>query len=367
MRKIRKIKYSRLFIIIIFAYILFQISINIIGKNIETLVIENETVELKVSAKGLIIRDEYLIKSDQSGTIKSMAKDGEKLKKGDALAAIYNNSKNLEENKSKVVQLNKEIEELETEYKNSKSDLSKELINVKIKNKKEQRAVLNDENNKNVNYINIPTSGVVSNKYDGYEDIYTLDKLENLTAKDLENVENNYKKLDIENTFIKESEIIARIIKSDYSYIAILTEDDIFEQNQNVEIVFDSENVQAIVEKIYINKVNNVVIFKISNQNVEIYDTRVKEFDIIYKQIDGLKVPKQSIEEVNNQKGVYVLNQETGKVDFIELKTIQYEDDEFIFIDYYKNQKEGIKTIDIYDEIILKPNSINKNIKISRW
>lgn len=368
LRKIRKIKYSRLFIIIIFAYILLQISINIIGKNIDTLVIESETVELKVSAKGLIIRDEYLIKSNQSGIIKSMVNNGEKLKKGDALAAIYSNSKDLEENKSKIVQLNKEIDELETEYENSKSDISKELINVKIKNKKEQRVVLNDENNKNINYLNITTSGVVSTKYDGYEDIYTLDKLENLTSKDIEDAENNYKELDIENTSIKESEVVARIIQSDYSYIAICTkDDDIFEENQKVEIVFDSENIQGNVEKIYRNGNDNVVIFKISNQNVEIYDTRVKEFDIIYKQIDGLKVPKQSVKEKNDQKGVYVLNQETKKVDFIELKNIQYEDDEFIFIDYYKNQKEGIKTIDIYDEIILKPNSINKNIKISRW
>lgn len=367
LRKIRKIKYSRLFIIIIFAYILLQITINIIGNNIETLVIESETIELKVRAKGLVIRDEYLIKSNQSGNIKNMAKDGEKLKKGDALAAIYNNSKSLEENKNKIIQLNKEIEDLEAEYSNSKSNLSKELIDIKIKTKKEQRAVLNYENNKNVNYLSMPTLGVVSTKYDGYEDIYTLDKLENLTAKDIEDVENNYKKLDIENTFIKESEVIARVIQSDYSYIAILTENDIFEDNQKVEIVFDSDNVQGNVEEIYRNGDNNVVIFKISNQNVEIYDTRVKEFDIIYKQIDGLKVPKQSIEEVNNQKGVYVLNQETRKVDFVELKTIQYEDDEVIFIDYYKNQKEGIKTIDRHDEIILKPNSINKNIKISRW
>ena len=299
----------------------------------------------------------------------NMVKDGEKLKKGDALAAIYNNSKSLEENKNKnkIIQLNKEIEDLEAEYSNSKSNLSKELIDIKIKTKKEQRAVLNYENNKNVNYLSMPTSGVVSTKYDGYEDIYTVDKLENLTAKDIEDVENNYKKLDTENTFIKESEVIARVIQSDYSYIAILTENDIFEDNQKVEIVFDSDNVQGNVEEIYRNGDNNVVIFKISNQNVEIYDTRVKEFDIIYKQIDGLKVPKQSIEEVNNQKGVYVLNQETRKVDFVELKTIQYEDDEVIFIDYYNNQKEGTKTIDIHDEIILKPNSINKNIKISRW
>lgn len=366
LRKIRNIKYSRLFIIIIFAYILLQISINIIGKNIDTLAIERETLELKVSEKGLIIRDEYLIKSNQSGIIKSMVNNGEKLKKGDALAAIYS-SKNLEENKSKIVQLNKEIEELEAEYRDSKSGISKELINVKIKNKKEQRIVLNDENKKNVHYLNMTTSGVVSNKYDGYEEIYTLDKLANLTSKDIEDAENNYKELNIENTSIKESEVVARIIQSDYSYIVICSEEDIFEENQKVEIVFDSENIQGNVEKIYRNGNDNVVIFKISNQNVEIYDTRVKEFDIIYKQIDGLKVPKQSVEEKNDQKGVYVLNQETGKVDFIELKNIQYEDDKFIFIDYYKNQKEGIKTIDIYDEIILKPNSINKNIKISRW
>ena len=74
MRKIRKIKYSRLFIIIIFAYILLQITINIIGNNIETLVIESETIELKVRAKGLVIRDEYLIKSNQSENIKNMVR-----------------------------------------------------------------------------------------------------------------------------------------------------------------------------------------------------------------------------------------------------------------------------------------------------
>lgn len=333
----------------------------------KTLVIKSETIDLKIKAKGLIIRDEYLVKSDKSGNIKSIAKDGEKLKKGDTLAVIYNDNKNIEENKNKIAQLNKEIEELEIEYKNSKSSLNKELINTKIKTKIEQRAILNNKNNKNIDYLNMSTSGILSNKYDGYEDIYTLDKLEDLTIEDIEEVENNFKKIDIEDTFIKESDVVARIIQSDYSYIAISIDNNVFEENQNIEIVFDSNIIQGIVEKIYKNEGNNVIIFKISNQNVEIYDTRVKEFDIIYKQIDGLKIPKQSIDEINNQKGVYVLNQETKKVNFTELKNIQYEDDEFVFIDYYKNQKEDLKTIEMYDEIILKPNIINKNIKISRW
>ena len=223
------------------------------------------------------------------------------------------------------------------------------------------------KNNENIDYLNMSTSGVLSNKYDGYEDIYTLDKLEDLTIKDIEEVENNFKKIDIEDTFIKESDVVARIIQSDYSYIAISIKNNVFEENQKIEIAFDSNIMEGIVEKIYTNEGNNVIIFKISNQNVEIYDTRVEEFDIIYKQIDGLKIPKQSIDEINNQKGVYVLNQETKKVNFTELKNIQYEDDEYVFIDYYKNQKEGLKTIQMYDEIIINPNVINKNIKISRW
>ena len=333
----------------------------------KTLIIKSETIDLKINAKGLIIRDEYLVKSDNSGNIKSIAKNGEKLKKSDTLAVIYNDSKNLEKNKNKISQLNKEIEELETEYKNSKSSLNKELIDTKIKTKIEQRAILNNKNNENIDYLNMSTSGVLSNKYDGYEDIYTLDKLEDLTIKDIEEVENNFKKIDIEDTFIKESDVVARIIQSDYSYIAISIKNNVFEENQKIEIAFDSNIMEGIVEKIYTNEGNNVIIFKISNQNVEIYDTRVEEFDIIYKQIDGLKIPKQSIDEIDNQKGVYVLNQETKKVNFTELKNIQYEDDEYVFIDYYKNQKEGLKTIQMYDEIIINPNVINKNIKISRW
>ena len=181
----------------------------------KTLIIKSETIDLKINAKGLIIRDEYLVKSDNSGNIKSIAKNGEKLKKGDTLAVIYNDSKNLEKNKNKIYQLNKEIEELETEYKNSKSSLNKELIDTKIKTKIEQRAILNNKNNENIDYLNMSTSGVLSNKYDGYEDIYTLDKLEDLTIKDIEEVENNFKKIDIEDTFIKESDVVARIIQSD--------------------------------------------------------------------------------------------------------------------------------------------------------
>lgn len=368
MRKIKKIKYTKILTLIVFAYILFQISINVIEKNVETVVVQNESFELKVTAKGLIIRDEYLVKSNKDGNISITANNGERLKKNDTLTVIYNENKKIDENKKEITKLNKEIEELKLEYEKSNSELSRSLIEKKINTKKEQRLVLNNENNKNMTYLNTSTSGIISDKYDGYEEIYSLDNIENITKEDIDNTHNNYKILDMENKSVKESDIVARIIKDDYSYIAIYVDDSsVFEENQKVEIGFDNNKVQGIVEKIYTKDDNNVIIFKISNQNVEIYDTRVKEFDIIYKQIDGLKVPIQSVKEVDDKKGVYVLNEETRKIDFIELKSIQYENEDFIFVDYYKNKKEGIKTIDVYDEIILKPNNINKNIKISRW
>ena len=367
MKKIRKIKYSNLLILIIFTYVLLQIIVNLIAKSTNTLIIEKEKLELKNTAKGLIIRDEYLIKSNQNGTITSTANDGEKLKKGDTIAVIYKNIKNLYENKSAIKKLNEEIEALKIDKENSNSNFSSELINIQINNKIEQREKLHYQNNKGLNYLNIQTSGTISYKYDGYENIYTVDSIENLTIEDIENTENNYKNINTQNEFINESDIIARVIESSYSYIAISTSEDIFEEKQNVQISLDEAIIDATVEKIYKKSENNVIIFKITNQNLEIYDTRVKEFDIIYKQMEGLKIPKQSIKELDNKKYVYVLNKETKNVDLVELKNIQYENDEFIFIDYYKNQKEGIKTIDIYDEIIAKPNILNTNMKMSRW
>ena len=97
---------------------------------------------------------------------------------------------------------------------------------------------------------------------------------------------------------------------------------------------------------------------------MDIYDTRVKEFDIIYKQIEGLKIPKSSIKVVDEKEGVYVINEENKVTNFIELKGINFEDENYKYINYYNNKVDGIETVDLYDKIILKPNIININMKI---
>lgn len=80
--------------------------------------------------------------------------------------------------------------------------------------------------------------------------------------------------------------------------------------------------------------------------------------------MEALKIPINSIIKVDKKYGVYVINEQTGNVEFVELKGIEHKDDEFVYINTYENKVNNIKTVDNYDEIILRPNNINKNIKI---
>ncbi len=123
-------------------------------------------------------------------------------------------------------------------------------------------------------------------------------------------------------------------------------------------------DINCKIDNIYPKNDYFVVIFRIGGENKQIYDTRVKEFDIIYRQVESLKIPKDSTVEENGKIGVYVINEENKKSKFVELKGIQHQDDEFIYVDYFNNKINGIKSVTLYDEIILKPNIINTNIKI---
>ena len=89
---------------------------------------------------------------------------------------------------------------------------------------------------------------------------------------------------------------------------------------------------------------------------------REAEFDIIYRQMEALRIPKQSIVNENNKKGVYVINEENNKPEFVEIKGDYFEDDDYIYVDFRNNEKSGVNTVNLHDRIILKPNFFNKKV-----
>ena len=406
--KRRKIKHSKVFLIGIFAYIIINGITVFIGKNIDTLVVSNEKIEEYITTKGLLIRDEYIINSTMTGNIEAYFKEGDKVKNLDKVAYVYNNNideanfKELESLEKEVIQIeegqssiikadvdkvNKEIEKnkdnIQTKLIQGKLGISKEVVELEehikdknkllksdlnskpIINKKEEINKLNNKIEKNSDILQTNKSGIISYKFDGNESKYNIGNISELTIDDIEYTENEY--IDILNEgVIKHGQPIARIINNIKQYLAIVVEENEimnFKENNSVIIRDKNNQINAKVHNIYTKNDKNVVVFEISEQNIEINDTRVAEFDIIYKSIEGIKIPKSSIVKKDNVEGVYIVS-ETGSAKFIEIKGTSYENEEFIVIDYYKNEIEGVKTIDIYDEIILEPKKVKNGFAV---
>lgn len=406
--KRRKIKHSKVFLIGIFAYIIINGITVFIGKNIDTLVVSNEKIEEYITTKGLLIRDEYIINSTMTGNIEAYFKEGDKVKNLDKVAYVYNDNideanfkeleslekeviqieegqssiikadvdkvnKKIEKNKdniqTKLIQgklgISKEVVELEEHIKDKNKLLKSDLNSKPIINKKEEINKLNNKIEKNSDILQTNKSGIISYKFDGNESKYNIGNISELTIDDIEYTENEY--IDILNEgVIKHGQPIARIINNIKQYLAIVVEENEimnFKENNSVIIRDKNNQINAKVHNIYTKNDKNVVVFEISEQNIEINDTRVAEFDIIYKSIEGIKIPKSSIVKKDNVEGVYIVS-ETGSAKFIEIKGTSYENEEFIVIDYYKNEIEGVKTIDIYDEIILEPKKVKNGFAV---
>ena len=58
----------------------------------------------------------------------------------------------------------------------------------------------------------------------------------------------------------------------------------------------------------------------------------------------------------------YVINEESNKPEFVEIKGNYFEDDKYIYIDFRKNEISEVDTVKLHDRIILKPNFINKRV-----
>ena len=118
------------------------------------------------------------------------------------------------------------------------------------------------------------------------------------------------------------------------------------------------------IDKIYEKKDEDVIVIKIMEQNAIIYNTRVQEFGIIYRKIQGFKIPIESVVEKNKKLGVYVIDEENKMPKFVNIGEDYYKDAKYYYVDYNKNKDEN--KLNLYDRILLYPNFINKNIKVSR-
>lgn len=350
MKKI-KIKYTNLAVLIIIIYILIQIIMWFLGYFTKTLVIDSEEVNLKVNKKGLVVMDESLIKSNQNGIVDYTVSDGEKIKKDKMIFTVSQVKENTKIT-SQIKSLKNEIEKLEQQDKSINSQI--------IKNKKEKLKILqNKQKNYSTSYSS-NTSGIISFEYDNYSENLKVDDIKNIDLKTFEKIENNFLKINHKQHKVNSSDVLIRIINPNDVYICIFSNEDIFKINKNLSILINGNEISAKVYKKY----DDYVVIKIMEQNMLIYSTRIKEFDIIYEKIEAFKIPISSIVTNKGNSGVYVIDEETLMPKFVKIDKNYYKDEKYLYVDYNKNKEDN--NLKLYDRILLYPNIINKNIKVSR-
>ena len=173
--------------------------------------------DMKISRKCLIVRDEYLLKSDTNGEVNLLVDEGERVTKLQEVANVYNNvDRNIDANissldeeieklkngevnlsKNEISNFNEKIEFvfneiqvdlLVSDYSNIKeyketldnylSDKNKLLNNgidsVKLASKEEQKKILEKQRSSNVATYYSSMAGIISFKFDGNEEKYNF-------------------------------------------------------------------------------------------------------------------------------------------------------------------------------------------------
>lgn len=352
-----KIKFTNLFLFIIIIYIFVQVIIWTAGYFTRTMVLDEEDINLQIKEKGLVVIDEVIIRAQENGIISYNVDLDEKIQKDKILFTISKSNKN-EKINQKIESLENEIKELQKNKKNKNSNI--------ILNKEEELKIL--KNQKQTYYIDYksPRSGIALFKYDNNFEEIKENKLKNINFNILDSIDNNFISIDKSNHKVKKGDILLRIIDSNNVYICIFQDKNtnIFKENQDVKIIFGNSEIDARVEKIYNKKTKDTIVIKIMQENTLIYNTRVQEFGIIYKKIQGFKIPVNSVVEKNKQLGVYVIDEENKMPKFVNIGKSYYKDAKYYYVDYNKNKDKN--NLNLYDRILLYPNFINQNIKVSR-
>lgn len=412
--KITKKKVNRKKIIIYIALVLILIYLAyavylLVRQPTDKVTVEKGTLYLEETDIGYIIRNEQVVKGNNyKNGMERIKNEGEKTAKDDSIYRYY--SKNEEKLKEQIAELDTKVQEalqgqtsidstlkladiklLEnqldekiallsktsdiskiTEYKKQINDIISKKAKLTgesssagtyLKQLYNQRTKLEEQLNSGAEYIKAPESGIVSYKVDGLEETLTPNNFSTLSKEFLEKLK------------IKTGQLIAtndecgKIIDSSKCYIATISDS---EQARKTS-VGDSVKVRLSSNKVikstvaYVSQENEeetLIVLEINKQISELANYRKISFDLIWWNESGLKVPNQAIVEENGIN--YVVRNRAGYLDKIAVKVTKKNDKYSIVTNYSTNElKElgfsstdinSMKSISIYDELILNPN-----------
>lgn len=391
--------------IVILIYIIASI-INLIKSPTEVFAIEYGKVSLEEPAIGYIIREETIVKGNNSqNELIQIKSEGEKVASGEKIFRYYSSSEEEITNQIKQIDakineqlesqtevssldikyLDKQIEqrieglnsytdtEKITEYKN---DITTYLTKKSkiigedsksgsiIKQLYEERSMYEAKLAQTTEYVTAPKSGIVSYRIDNLESI--------LTPTDFSRINEDL----LESLNIKTGQIIAtnnqagKVINNFECYIAtIMNTENAIKSNVGDKVkirLSNKDEINATIEyKAKEEDSNNVIIIlKITSDVEDLISYRKISFDIIWWSSTGLKVPNSAI-IYDDDDFAYIIRNRSGYLDKILIKKVRetrnytlvqnYETDELKTLGFSTEEIKNMKNVSLYDEIISTP------------
>lgn len=383
-------------------FILYYVG-KLIIKPTDVIVVKNGEVYSEESSTGYIIRDEILIPENSEKQLVQIKTEGEKVAKGEVIYR-YNTTEEKQLNEQ-IKGLTKEIQEAlegqtdlfssdikalenQIEDKLNRLDKKNNIQNIKefkndistyiIKKAKiagklstsgtyinsliEQKENLEEQVRSKSEYVYAPESGIISYRIDELEEKLLNNDFEYITQDFLNDL--NLKTGQVVNS----SNNKAKIVNNYKCYIATVLESEEAQNiklNKTVRLRLANENIvkaEIIYKK---NETSNktIIVFEI-NDNVEnLIEYRKISIDVIWWEVEGLKIPKNAI--YYNEGLAYVVRNRAGYLDKILVKIVEENDDYCIVNNYeieelkkLKNSTEKIssyKKVNLYDEIVINP------------
>ena len=388
-------------IIIIYA---FSMVFNLIKHPTDTFMVNIGEISEEETAKGVLIRDEMLVENKkESNQIIKIKQEGERVAKGDAVYRYYSAKENTLEDK--ISELNNKIQEalesadntfssdkklLETQieselnnvYKsNERQEINEYKKNINlyitkkakivgdlspsgsyIKNLMEERSGYEAELEAGSEYITAETSGIVSYRIDGLENVLTINDLGKLNKQFLKDL--NLKA----GQTVPSTKNSAKIVNNYKCYIIFNSDS---EQAKDVEIddkikirVQDNKEVSAKIKNIIEEKDGSrTIAIEIEKQIESLISYREISFDIIWWSAAGFRIPNSAIKKVDGIN--YVIRSRSGYFDRMPVKILkegkeysiveQYTRSELLELGVSSDNISKYRTITLYDEILLNP------------
>lgn len=383
--------------------------------NIDTEIIKYGEMEDYFESKAIVVKNEYIYSFPGNAQVINKVNEGERVAFGKKLADIVKGEEQQDDLQLKINDLEKRIKEIEnsseshffqsddTKLKESidekieyikvlsnqgniekisevkdqlSSDLSKKsqisgensFSGKNLEQLKAEKAQLEKLHGDHIDTIYASSPGIVSYNLDGLEQSLNPENIAKFSIEDVKSIINSLK--DDNN---KNAELSGVKVIDNFSwYLCMIVEEKQLEglkEGKKVLIAFKNyEDVPVRAKIKYISEPANgevLISFEVTDNIQNYYDMRLADVRVITNQYEGFMVSEESIVEVDNQKGIYIIKE--GIVKFVAAEVIAT-DNGYALIKNIENKENAVQgssgTIKVYDEVVKDTDKVKPNQRV---